>query len=44
MNDDIQHFISGKTKVMFGADIQAFLGYLRASKATSSLVKANKQF
>jgi hypothetical protein len=44
MRDELQCIISGKSEVSFGANIQAVLGYLRASEEASPLVKTDKHF
>jgi hypothetical protein len=44
MNDGIQHIISGKSKVRYGANIQATIDSLRKSEKSSTLDKTNKRF
>jgi len=44
MNDEIQRIISGKSKVRYGANIQAAISYLRTSEESGTLDKTNKHF
>jgi len=44
MNDDIQHIISGKSKVRYGATIHAAISYLRTGEESSALDKTDKRF
>ena len=44
MTDELQNIISGKSPVRYGANIQAAISYLEASKATSALDKTDKHF
>ena len=44
MHNELPNIISGKSQVRHGANIQAVLGYLRASEESSALGKADKHF
>jgi len=44
MNDEIQRIISGESEVRYGAAIQTAIGYLRGSKKSGALDKADKRF
>ena len=44
MTYELQHIISGKSQVRYGANIHAAVSYLRAGKAAGALDKADKRF
>jgi hypothetical protein len=44
MLNEIQHIISGKGKVRFGATIQTIAGYLTRSQTASPMAKEDKHF
>ena len=43
MNDEIQHIISGKSKIRFGTTIQATADHLARSQTTGSMVEEHEQ-
>ena len=44
MTDEIQRIISGKSKVRYGANIQATINYFRKGEKSSTSDKTNKHF
>ena len=44
MHNELQHIISGKSKVRYGENIQAVISYLRASEKSGTLGKTDKHF
>ena len=44
MQNELQHIISGKSKIRYGENIQVAISYLRASEKSGTLGKTDKHF